>query len=391
MADEKVDVIVVGGGLAGLCAGYLLAKSGAEVMIIEKGTFSGSKNVSGGRLYARSMEAVIPGFAETAPVERKITKERFSVLSADGIETVERDAADSELGVSYSVLRGSFDKWLSEQAENEGAMYISSILVTDLIVRDGRVCGVVAGEEEMEADVVLLADGVNSLLAQKLGMRGDLEPTNTTVGVKDVIELDPAVMNARLGIDAGDGLAWMMFAKDMDTCVGDVFLYTNKDCLSLGVITPIHELDALQIKASELLETLKLHPAIAPLVEGGRLAEYSAHLVPQGKYSTLPRLYGDGVLVAGDAAELALDLRYMIRGMDFAIESGRLAAETILAAKEKGDFSAETLSQYKTALDESYLIHAMQALEQPREIQGANFEALVQTNLDEITAVMEGR
>ena len=169
MGEDKFDVIIVGGGLAGSTAAYILAQEGMEVLVIERGNYSGSKNMTGGRLYGHSLEKIIPEFAKEAPVERRISKERFSLLTKDSAVTLEY--AGAKTGTpgceSYSVLRAGFDRWLAEKAEEEGAMYIYGIRVDDRIVRDGRVCGVIAGDEEMESDLVILADGVNSLLAQK--------------------------------------------------------------------------------------------------------------------------------------------------------------------------------------------------------------------------------
>ena len=164
MSEEKFDAIIVGGGLAGATAAYVLANAGMEVLLADRGDFCGSKNVTGGRLYAHSMEKVIPGFAEEAPIERKIVKERISMTTAEGGMTIEygSEKLKDQKCASYSVLRAKFDKWYAEKAENEGAMIVTGIRVDEVLVRDGKVCGVRAGDEEMYADVVLRADGVNA-------------------------------------------------------------------------------------------------------------------------------------------------------------------------------------------------------------------------------------
>ena len=291
-------------------------------------------------------------------MERRISKERFSLLTEDSAVTLEYGSA--KLGTpgceSYSVLRAGFDRWLAEKAEEEGAMYIYGIRVDDLIVRDGRVCGVIAGDEEMEADLVILADGVNSLLAQKIGMKEELLPSQSAVGAKEVIQLDAATIEQRFQLNPGEGLAWIFQGDCTDGRIGDGFLYTNKDTVSLGVLTTIQDIDDKETTIPQLVDRLKNHPAVKPLIEGGKLLEYSAHLVPEGGYSMVPTLYQDGVLLAGDAASLVINLGFMIRGMDLAIESGRLAAQTAVAAKEKGDFSAETLASYQQALEDSFVM-----------------------------------
>lgn len=361
MSEERFDVIVVGAGMAGCTAAYLMAKAGLEVLVIERGETIGSKNVTGGRLYSHSLEKIFPDFAKEGPVERKITKERISFMTATGATTVEYAAEKlGEQGkATYSVLRSHFDPWLAGKAEEAGAMFITGIRVDEVMVRDGKVCGVVAGGEEMEADVVLLADGVNSLLAQQLGMKKELDPRQTAVGVKEVIQLGEEKINDRFGVVDGEGAA-ILYAGDVTGGnIGGGFLYTNKDSVSIGIVTTIDDIGRNDLAPRDMVERLKAHPSVAPLIKDGKVIEYSAHLVTEGGYDMIPTLYRDGVLLAGDAAAFVMNLGFTIRGMDLVIESGRLAAETIIAAKEKGDFSAATLAAYKTALDNSFIMKDM--------------------------------
>jgi len=362
MSEDRFDCIIVGGGLAGLTAAYVLAGEGLEVLLVEKGNYSGAKNMTGGRLYGHSMEKVIPGFAESAPLERRIVKERLSLGAGGDMATVEYESAglSAPEGESYSVLRGVFDRWLADQAEEQGAMLVFGVRVDDLIVRDGAVCGVVAGDEEMEANVVILADGVNSLLGQKLGYKQAHQADQVAVGAKDLISLGEDVVNERFGLAPGEGLAWLF-----SSCgeAYDGFLYTNKDSVSVGVTMMVSDIDKTGNNVPQMLEDFKAHPQIAPLLEGGRLLEYSAHLIPEGGAEMLPKLYGDGVLVTGDAAALCTNLGFTLRGMDLAVESGLLAAQAVIAAKEKGDFSEQALSSYQEALNGSFAMSCMKGAE----------------------------
>lgn len=163
--------------------------------------------------------------------------------------------------------------------------------------------------------------------------------------------------------------------------VYDGFLYTNKDSVSVGVAMKVENIKKTVKSVPQMLEEFKTFPEIAPLLEGGNLLEYSAHLIPEGGTEMIPRLYGDGILVAGDAAALCANLGYTLHGMDLAIESGRLAALTILEAKEKGNYSALTLSSYEKALETSFVIACMKeakttefqtASEQPCSIKKVN-------------------
>jgi len=94
MSEDKFECIVVGGGLAGLTAAYMLANAGREVMLVERGNYCGSKNVTGGRMYGHSMEKIIPGFAESAPVERRIVRERLSHDENGSFVTEECESRD---------------------------------------------------------------------------------------------------------------------------------------------------------------------------------------------------------------------------------------------------------------------------------------------------------
>ena len=107
MREDRYDVIIVGGGLAGSAAAYTLAKAGVKVIVIERGETCGCKNMTGGRLYGHSLKRLIPDYEKLAPLERRIIKERVSLMSSDSATTVE--FCDEKLGgrnaASYSVIR----------------------------------------------------------------------------------------------------------------------------------------------------------------------------------------------------------------------------------------------------------------------------------------------
>lgn len=361
MSEEKFDAIVVGAGLAGCTAAYLLAKEGLEVVVVERGNGAGSKNMTGGRLYAHTLEKIIPGFAEDAPVERAITREKISFLTADSAVTVDYQAGRgaSSGARSYSVLRAKFDRWLMGQAEEAGASLIEGIRVDKVLTRDGKVTGVKAGEDELEANVVILADGVNSLLGETLGFVKNVTPHNCAIGVKEIIELDPVQMRDRFGCQERDGLAWLFAGVPSDGYMGGSFLYTNETSISLGVVFGLHNIAAVGKSVPQMLEDFKNHPAVKPLVAGGKSVEYSAHVVPEGGMQMVPKIIGDGVLLAGDAAGFCLNVGYTVRGMDLAIASGEAAAKAVIAAHAIRDFSATGLGTYRSLLDDSVVVKDM--------------------------------
>jgi electron transfer flavoprotein-quinone oxidoreductase len=352
------DAVVVGAGLAGLTAAYTLAKAGREVVVIERGNQAGAKNMTGGRIYTHALDAILPGFAEEAPLQRRITRERISMVTAEGATTLDytsRQLADAGRD-SYSVLRAVFDPWLAEQAEAAGATILYGVRVDDVIRRDGRVAGVVSGEDEIEADVTIVAEGANSLLTQKIGHAGAPRPSDYAVGVKALYEVPAATIEDRFGCEAGEGAAWLFMGDPTKGRVGGGFLYTNRDSISIGLVATLSDLVQGDVPVYQMLEDFTAHPAIAPLLRGGQLVEYSGHLIPEGGRVAVPRLVGDGVLVAGDAAGLCLNVGYVVRGMDLAITSGHLAAQAAVAALEKNDVSAAGLASYQAALEDSYVL-----------------------------------
>lgn len=300
-----------------------------------------------------SLERIIPGFAEQAPVERIITREKLSFLTGSRAVTMDYQNGDAlKPGeVSWSVLRGKFDAWLMEQAENAGAQCITGIRVDRLVEKEGNVVGVEADGDVLEARVVILADGVNSLLAEQLGMTKRVAAENVAVGVKELIELPKEVLQNRFNLQGNEGVAWLFAGSPTDGLMGGGFLYTNESTLSLGLVCGLHHLKEAKKSVPQMLEDFKQHPVVAPLIEGGRMVEYAAHVVPEAGLRMQSELVRDGVLIAGDAAGMCMNLGFTIRGMDLAIASGEAAAKTVLSAMQKGDFSKQGLSEYLRHLD----------------------------------------
>ena len=351
--ENKTQVIIVGGGPAGISAGVTLARAGKEVVLIERGTFCGSKNVFGGAVYTQAVKEIFPDFETSAPLERNNTKHRYMLLTETQDTTVSHSSSN-EISNSYTVIRGKFDRWMAEQAKKEGVTVVTETTVKELIIEDYQIIGVKTELEEYYADIVILADGVNSLLAKQINLRENLKPQDVALGIKEVIKLDSEKINERFNLKDSEGCITEIIGYPMNAMLGLGYIYTNKNSVTIGLGVTLDELTEKHIKPYELLDKLKEHSSIAPLIKDGELIEYSAHLIPEGGYNKIPKLYDNGVMVVGDAAMLVNNLHW--EGTNLAMISGKLAAETAIEAINKKDFSKNGLKLYKQKLENSFIM-----------------------------------
>ena len=392
--NEKFDVIIVGAGPAGTTAAYVLAKSGVEVLQIERGSYPGAKNVFGGILYTPVLNRLIPNFWEEAPVERHMKGLKIFLISEKnavsiGVESEEHNKPP--YNNSFTVSRAKFDSWYAQKAQEAGAMLITDTVVDDLLWDGNKVVGVKArGEEgDVYADVVIVADGVNSLLAQKAGLRKDFRPRQVSLGMKEVIELPREVIEERFNLSGNEGVELKYMAGDATKGLwGGGNIYTNLETISIVLWVSLEPLMASRQGAPDLMERFKEHPFVSRYIKGGKTIEYQAHLAPDGGYDFTPKYYTNGLLIAGDAARF-LNASIHYEGTNFAMASGEAAAKAIREAKKKGDFSEKSLSNYQKLLNDSFVMKDLKRYrklnhfaEANPEFFGGYFDAITQMAVD---------
>ena len=369
MADkERCEVVIIGAGPAGISCGYVLAKAGVQVLILERGQYPGAKNMFGGIFFSNQMSKLIPNFYNEAPVERFVAKKHYSMLVDDSEIALSFEAEGFKkppYNHSFIVRRSVFDKWFAKKAEEQGAFIICGATVTDFLWNGNRVAGVTTGlgdDNTLLADVVVCAEGANSILSEKAGLRNKLSMRSRSIGVKEVIGLGKDVIDERFGLTAREGAAYEYFADATLGMLGDGFIYTNLDSVSIGVTVIISELYGRENASSpnELLERFKHHSCIWPLIKGGQTLEYSAHMIPMDGYRNIPKLFTDGLILVGDAAGF-VNNSVCHEGVNMAMASGIMAAETILQKGEKRHYNARALSLYERLLKDSFVLDNMKS------------------------------
>ena len=354
------DIIVVGAGPAGSCAAIAAAKAGKRVVLIERGPFPGSKNMYGGVIYPRILDELIPDWYEHAPIQRWVVRRSTMLLSDTGALNIDyRSNAWGQAPYNgATAYRPDFDNWLAQQAVAAGAELICSTTVTGLL-RDaqGRITGITTDrpDGDLTASVVIACDGVNSFLAKEAGLYKKVDASNYTLGVKETLSLPKSVIDERFGVRDNQGVDIEILGGTSGVNGGG-FLYTNLDTIALGVVLKLPKLSAQKKRPEEIIAELKRHPAIAPLIEGAEVTEYSAHVIPEAGLDMMPTMVADGLLVAGDAAALCLAAGIWLEGVNFAMASGMYAGEAAAKAIHNGNTSASGLQSYTKKLNETFVL-----------------------------------
>ncbi len=352
----NTDVIVVGAGPCGISAALEIARGGKKVVLLDRAKYIGSKNMYGGAIYKTALKEIFQEDFNTLPYERIINSHSWTFLNNTG--SVSITYKDSQNAEAFAIKRFNLEKWMLEIAKKEGVYYAPNTLVKHLIQQDGYVIGVETELEKYYAPIVILADGVNSLLAKELNLREKYKPKDVILSAKETIKLDKKTIEERFNLkeDLTNG-ATKLYIGNPDN-IKNVFmmgfLYTFKDTIMLGVGANLADLVKNKLNINDLLEHLKNHNDIHPLIKDGKTLEYSAHLIPETGYNKMPKLTDNGVIIAGDAAGFINSVHF--EGTNYALISGKLAGKTALNALNENNYSQNYLSLYKKELDKSFIL-----------------------------------
>ena len=354
----KYDLVVVGAGPAGAMTAKTAAEKGLKVLMLERGRWPGEKNTSGSAIF------YVPRYwkwLEEGPVNRVIWGADFYIslgLSIDEtvcirfpISAVERVSPEWQGLRFFDVYRNEWDKWVAEKAVEAGAELRTKTLVTGVVRDDkGFVRGVVTeGGERIEAEIVVGADGVNSIVARTAGLRPKWDPSEVTLAVKYDVELPEEVIEERFaGLDDGSVVFHFWFSNIWSAGPGTyAWIFPHKNSVSVATYGILDELARRGVNPEYLLTKFLRHPMVRRLLKGGKVRYRTAHMIPMGAgYKVKP--YGNGVMLVGDAAGFVSAIHG--GGIGGAYRGGQLAAEVAAEAISEGNVSEEKLREYRERL-----------------------------------------
>tara|TARA_A100001037_G_scaffold306809_1_gene355914 strand:- start:4673 stop:6334 length:1662 start_codon:yes stop_codon:yes gene_type:complete len=362
---EHYEAIVVGAGPGGAAAAAVLAENDIETIVLERGIEPGSKNVSGGLIYAEesspyTIDNLFPEFRNEA-TERPITEYKLHNISGEKVASFDlKGLHEYDTKWCDSVLRRKMDSWLSKEVQSRtqetGGGLINGIHVNGLL-RDenGKIEGVTCDEiDPITADVVIAADGVTSGLARASGLMDWERPEEWFQGVKVVVDLKE--VDSIFDLEPETGIAHLFSGDLFEGVRGGGFLYTNRESLSIGTVFHLDSIMEEEAESHELLNKLLTHPLLGQWLDKDYCElEYSAKLVPDSKKAANPNPHLDRLLLVGDAAGQMQAQGPIIKGMNHAVTAGALAAEAFVEMNEKGD-SGKAGERYELKLRQTGLM-----------------------------------
>ncbi len=400
--DERIEVglLVVGAGPAGLaCAirlGQLLEDAPhvrerlgeVPIAVLDKGKQAGSHLLSGAVVNPRALRRLFRGRKriEEIPFYGPVLHESVYFLTAKSALRIPTPPTMKNDG-NYVASLSKLGRWLSDQAEEAGAMLLPETAAEKLLLADGRVQGVHTGDKgrgregeplgnfEPGADVVarvtILAEGTQGHLTgvalDRFGLAGD-NPQVWALGVKEVWRVAKPIDRVI------HTMGWPLRPNARYREFGGSFIYPmGDDMVTLGMVVGLDYRDTT-LSVHDLLQELKTHPLVRKLLDGGERLAWGAKTIPEGGFLSVPkRLHAPGVLICGDGAGLVNVPA--LKGIHYAIESGSLAADAAIGALRPGQTPSTpgALASYDESLRQSFVWQDLQEVRNMRQAFGRGF------------------